>query len=327
MTYAPEITLPKILSEHRERRFVFLEPGGNWGDRLIYWGAEFLADSIGLDWSRLTLDEFDPTELTPGDAVYVHGGGGYNGWCSGRAAAALRLALSSYAGLVVQGPQSYDDKAHYTTQLFATMFDSYGEKAVHVFARERTSIELLRATLPDHVGFSLDVDTALHLTRDEFLSLAGDVSPKFHLLGIRRDAESPADAGISAHGVRVDPAKYARSFDHWVRIHAAAKTIRTNRTHSAVAGAILGIPTTMYAGSYHKNRSVWEYALEPRGVQWGEYSSVGTKPRIKPEAEKGLWSRIRTRVRTSNKLRRTLRDTRLDRLPRLLKRLRGVPLS
>jgi hypothetical protein len=31
------------------------------------------------------------------------------------------------------------------------------------------------------------------------------------------------------------------------------------------------VPTVVLAGSYHKNRSIWEYSLAVRGVHWGEY--------------------------------------------------------
>jgi exopolysaccharide biosynthesis predicted pyruvyltransferase EpsI len=39
--------------------------------------------------------------------------------------------------------------------------------------------------------------------------------------------------------------------------------IQTDRLHVAIAGALLGIPTKLYPGIYHKNQSVWNYSLKP----------------------------------------------------------------
>ena len=68
----------------------------------------------------------------------------------------------------------------------------------------------------------------------------------------------------------VDPVRYSYSFKHWVRLHARAASIVTNRLHSAICGSILGVPTTLLPNNYHKARGVWEQSLAARGVQWAE---------------------------------------------------------
>ena len=80
-------------------------------------------------------------------------------------------------------------------------------------------------------------------------------------------------------GIPLDPALYATSFEHWLRLHAGARQIISSRTHSAIAGSILGKPTIMLPGSYHKNRSIWEYVLKDRGVVWGETLEPPSFPR------------------------------------------------
>lgn len=42
-----------------------------------------------------------------------------------------------------------------------------------------------------------------------------------------------------------------------------ANSIQTDRLHVAIAGALLGIPTKLYPGTYHKNQSVWNYSIRP----------------------------------------------------------------
>jgi hypothetical protein len=79
-----------------------------------------------------------------------------------------------------------------------------------------------------------------------------------------------------------------------VRIHLFARSITTNRLHSAIIGAIAGKPVTIGPGSYHKNRSVWQYSLAERGVRWVDA--------IEPPAA-GLWQRLPSRIRDSYKIR------------------------
>jgi len=61
------------------------------------------------------------------------------------------------------------------------------------------------------------------------------------------------------------------SFKYRLGFHMAnASTIITNRLHSAIIGAILGKNVELFRNSYHKNRSVWEYSLQSKGVKWIE---------------------------------------------------------
>jgi len=132
------------------------------------------------------------------------------------------------------------------------------------------------------------------------------------LLALREDNEAPAVAlGAQFTGIRLDPASYASSFDHWVRLHALAARIITNRAHSSVIGAVLNKPTTLLGGSYHKNRSLWEYSLKKRGVGWFEVGAA--HPNGSSAAH--TWEELPVigRVARSWKVQRTL------------KRLRGVP--
>lgn len=268
MHYQEDLKLADVFAEHGQRAFVFVRPGGNWGDHLIYWGAEYLADRIGLDWTGVDVEDFDPTMIDAAAAVYVHGGGGINPWCSGRAARALLLALESEAAVVIQGPTTYDDDGDYVGRFLASLAQQSVEDRLTVFARERQTLSLLQADDRVACRLGIDDDTAFHITAEAFRARAGIAHGRYPLCITREDNEAPQQHGLACGGIRLDPAVFANSFEHWLRIHAAAKRIVSNRTHSAIAGAILGVPTTIQGGSYHKNRSIWEYSLRPRGVDW-----------------------------------------------------------
>lgn len=265
-----EISLRDVFSSNSNKPFLAVTPGGNWGDYLIYWGAEALARDCGVAWKTVRYEDFDPSSVAKGQVVYVHGNGGFNSWCSGRAAKALVEALRSSADTIIQGPATYDNANNYTSNFLATLSGLVAGKQVILFAREGPSLKLLSENAPSEVIVGIDDDTALHVGRRDFIQRAGVRERQYNLCCMREDKEAAADTDPWCEGIRLDPANFARSFDHWLRLHAGAKTIRTDRTHSAIAGAILGVPTTMFGGSYHKNRSVWEQSLRARGVAWGK---------------------------------------------------------
>jgi exopolysaccharide biosynthesis predicted pyruvyltransferase EpsI len=304
--------LAQLFSTHRDRDWYFLSPGGNWGDHLIYAGAESLARSLGLRWTNLDFRDLEHRLPPPGAAVYLHGGGGLNPWCSGRAFENLRRALTVADALVVQGPQSCDTESPMTRELFAATLAQSAAREVHIFAREATSARFLAQVLPNAFRLHLDEDTAFHLPAAELLVLCGlpeIPAGRYRLLVARDDDEAPpAPLPAGKEVVSLDPAYVAKSFAHWLRIHAFASRIITNRLHSAIVGSLLGKPVELLPGSYHKNRSVWEFSLERRGVAWSDgLDGCAPSPQI------AAW--LPQRVRNSWKFQRALL------------RLRGVPLE
>jgi len=264
------IRLRDVFSSNNNKPFLAVTPGGNWGDYLIYWGAEALARDCGVAWKTIRYEDFDPSSVAKGEVVYLHGSGGFNSWCSGRAAKALLQALRSSADTIIQGPATYDNANNYTSSFLATLSGLVAGKQVVLFAREGPSLKLLSDNAPSEVIVGSDDDTAFHVRRRDFIQRAGVRERQYDLCCVREDKEAAANTDPRCGGIRLDPASFGRSFDHWLRLHAGAKTIRTDRTHSAIAGAILGVPTTLFGGAYHKNRSVWERSLRARGVEWGE---------------------------------------------------------
>ena len=302
--------LRTVFSAHVDRPFLLVRPGGNWGDHLIYLGAEQLAKESGLKWRTLTYEQFLVEPLSSSHVIYLHGGGGFTTFASGKAPRCLKRALNVPGAVVIQGPCTLAN-ADALVELREDL-RSTGAERLAFFTREQRSAEIAAAELPSSVERFVNEDTALYLTRDILLARAGTIRPRIHLLAIRADSEAVTQTCVATRNAVFDPALFAQSFDHWIRIHLASKTILTNRTHSAVCGAILGIPTTMFAGAYHKNRSFWEFSLEKRGVGWLDDSeAVPTRQDVDPLL---AWIPSR-RIRESWKL------------DRVAKSLRGVPLS
>lgn len=310
---ACEKPLADVLQRFRDRPFLFVEPGGNWGDDLIYLGATTLARRLGLRWQRVTYPDFIARQPDADVAVYVHGGGGFNYFCSGKAPAAFLHAVSHYSGPVVLGPTTVDDAEGFVDANLLPGLGSRSASDVVMFVRERTSLRALAGRLPSDIALHLDHDTALQLAPEDALAGRAQAS-RYALLALRQDDEAPKGMdGSQFEGVRLDPAFYGRSFDHWVRLHALASKIITNRTHSSILGAVLRKPTTLLGGSYHKNRSIWEYSLAPRGVRWLDWNAdAAMSPRARDP-----WQRLPVVGRVA----------RSWKVQRALKRLQGVPWS
>lgn len=268
------LTLSKVFEAQRDRRWYFVNPGGNWGDYLIYAGADALARKVGLSWTDLDFRTFDPAKIPEGAAIYLHGSGGFNPWGSQRAFLILRKALSIPKAVVIQGPQTADTTSDETRILFHEATLNIQSSSIYFFAREQSTFTLLKEILEPNIQIGLDHDTAFHLSKKNILELADlHCMPdgRYGLLVIRDDNEAPLHGPDRAKGVVImDPAEFAQSFRQWLRIHAYARTIVSNRLHSAILGAILEKPVILMAGNYHKNRSIWEYNLRERGVEWRE---------------------------------------------------------
>lgn len=265
-----------VFRRYADREFIFVRPGGNWGDYLIYWGVESMAEKLGIKWIDMPWDEFDPASVKQDQVVYLHGSGGFNEWCSGSAGKAFKSALRASCEAVIQGPQTCDNKNNYMEIFFSSCGTGSSKvKRIYFFAREMHSLAILTRLAPEDIQISVDHDTALYLTRDDFLRRAGSVVKKRKcLVVLRQDNEMPSSVGDHIMYGGVDPAAEVKSFEEWLSIHANAEKIISNRTHSAIAGAILQVSTHLLEGSYHKNRSIWRYSLKERGVKWSSYEDL-----------------------------------------------------
>jgi hypothetical protein len=297
--------LQSVFRLHRDRPWLFLRNLGNWGDILLFKGAETLASRAGVEWRSYETPEFEQLEITPEHCIYLQGGGGFNEWSSGRAFVNLGLAAKSPAHLIVQGPMSTGGDVDWLRHRFAESLSHVQCGNIRMFARERHTMDTLeRIGVSDQgVALHLDHDTALAFSRDDVLELAElteSSGSRYDLFVSREDPERPdVQSGTTSHSTNssstivLDPAYDAVSFRHWLRIHLMARSITTNRLHSSILGCIAGLPVTLGPGSYHKNRSVWEFSLKDNGPAWSDRLAV-------PATH---WQRLPERLRESYKLR------------------------
>lgn len=295
-----------IFEQHRERPWIFLRNLGNWGDELLFAGAEVMATRAGARWTSYETPEFERLEIPADHCIYLQGGGGFNEWSSGRAFTNLRLAVQRSVHLVVQGPMTLGGDRNWLRRQFLDCLGIVNCHDLRIFARERLTADGLQGLGLETAGaiLGLDHDTALAFSSRDLLDLAGlDTMPKgrYELTVVREDPEQPANPVTrgwnwpSRGAIVIDPAYEAGSFRHWLRIHLFARSIVTNRLHSSIVGHIAGKSVTLGPGSYHKNRSVWEYSLKDRGPAWvDELPPVGAP----------VWSLLPERIRESYKLRR-----------------------
>ncbi len=258
--------LANLFGQYADRKFVFVRPGGNAGDYLIYRGAEKLAESARVTYSTVTHEEFIGSAYEEETVLYLHGGGGYNPIWSGKPMEALAKVVK-HRGVVIQGPQTFWYDLDFLTERVGGVVENAKCERLVLMTREKVSHDFVEQVLPSGVELVLDHDTALNLVAEDLPHLPS-LGYVFH--GIRVDKEATTLQTPEYSAVWGDPAQLAQEFDEWVALHGSAGKIVTNRLHSAILGSILGIPTTLCPNSYFKNRAVWEHSLQQRGVAWAD---------------------------------------------------------
>lgn len=293
------VEVERLFSTYRDRPFVLVEPGGNAGDQLIYRGAEKVANAVGLSYSVIGYAAFMAQDFEPQTVLYLHGGGGYNPIWSGKPMEMLAKAVR-HRGVVIQGPQTFwDDLDFLKTRVGDVVGDAACERLV-LMAREQVSHSLLTRVVPDAVEAVLDHDTALNLD-------ASDLAPRqekgYVYYAIRADKEARVPPAREYAALWGDPVLLSRDFEGWFTLHAGATTLVTNRLHSSILGAILGIPTTLCPNSYFKNRAVWEHSLHSLGVAWSDEIPISPISRAMDRVAPVRWllssGWVRNRIRRS----------------------------
>jgi exopolysaccharide biosynthesis predicted pyruvyltransferase EpsI len=284
-----ENKLENIFSRYLDKEFIFVKPGGNFGDDLIYFGAETLAESIGLNYKTYLISDFKNIPILENKVIYIHGGGAFNEWCSEGGWSALEHACS-FSCPVIYGPCSVGENPEFLNSKFEKCITNNKSESITLFAREDYTYKILNelsALNVDFITINQDIDTAFHLTKEIIEARIGMEKLTYDFYAFREDNEGcgiPHE--INYNNVMFDPAKRCQSFEHWMRVHLYAKTIITNRTHSSIIGAILQKKTYLFEGRYHKNKSIHKAVLKKMGVHWLEPNEAITL------AKKGILDKI-----------------------------------
>ena len=259
------MSMKETFEEHADREWVFVAPGGNQGDQMIYLGAYKLAAQARLKYRAISYGKGQSVHIfNKNTIIYLQGGGGFNPWWNWTHWLLRKLREANPENRIIVGPTTVD-----LNRDFLDFVLDVDEKTTF-FAREHMTYEVMQDYCAD---VRLDHDTALHLRYgDDYLHrLVGTLEPrnKFSLLALRVDLESrdlPPQVKKEDFDRVVDPCRTSV----WAMLHMHARRIVANRSHSAIMGAVLGKDTSIFAGSYHKNRSIWGYSLKDMGVKWIE---------------------------------------------------------
>lgn len=266
-------------------KLLTVQPGGNHGDALIYFGFEKFLRTTDLDRVRLSDGRvrFDAARVSPSlhpiesvrwlyhqwkyarhriladvDAVYVHGGGNFNDlWEVG--IDCYRTVARYFDCPIVVGPQS----CQFDSTDPADVFDSV-DNETHFFCRDRYSYDIIEAATDrsDHVEVYMEHDTALFLDPEDLP--VSRVGSDYSLLAMRmdKDATFPTIDRDILGSVKVsDISKTEATFEDWVDVVARAGHVFTDRLHVAILAHLLDKPVTWYNTGYHKNQGVYEYSL------------------------------------------------------------------
>lgn len=104
------LRMKDLFNKHKENdtySFLFVEPGGNCGDYLIYKGAEKLANICGIKYKSVTSHEFLDNSYPHESVVYIHGSGGFVPWWSGTPILALKKLSLIIPALLLSDHQHF----------------------------------------------------------------------------------------------------------------------------------------------------------------------------------------------------------------------------
>lgn len=276
----------------------WIAPGNN-GDRLISLGLQHVLDQTSVD----QVDSEDDAEV-----LLLRGSGSLNDVYPDAVAHLINWRQSHPRLPLIVAPSTFYLQSG--TRFF--QFLEASDAPVWLFARDRTSYVLLSGRpLPQHVHVNISRDCALELVGspalESWLSLRAD---EHRLIALRKDKEGEvpslgrihgrwlpriirtplfklrdrivanrlsdcwAQSGMSEGRLEiVRDVSVSVSFEEFISAIARSNSILTNRLHVAILGYMLGKRTTLREGSYHKNRSVYEYSLSD------EASTVTFMPR------------------------------------------------
>lgn len=262
-------TVESFFRKHKDINFLLVNPGGNTGDHMIWAGGRKLADRTNVKYTTIRGSPIKPTPRVGKDTIiYVHGCGGFCPWNGWIFTLLKRLREVNPDNFLVVGPSTVSlDQSFMGDGLSGGFIDVF-------FTRDLNSFDMMKNFIGEFVdSVYIDHDQALSLCLgDGYLEKITHMTPNslknnYSLLALREHEAEKANVCIDASKFNVVSPEpfYGRG---WGKHHYEANTIVTNRLHSAILGSVIGKPTYLIRGRWHKQRSVWEYSLKQRGVKW-----------------------------------------------------------
>lgn len=221
-----------------------LENPGNCGDGLIERGVDTLLEKCGI-----TCKTLGAPKTGSSDTLLIIGSGTFNRkWSYG--AERVKFYADKYPNVCVT-PASFE--ADYPP---IGKFLQELPQNVTIFCRENVSFQALKGLVPKPENVFLDHDMAFY----------NDITP-WRMEGhgeincFRTDKEA---VGRLLPEKNFDISNMGREGQKTLLLDILKnfQTVNTDRLHVAIAGAMLGKNVRMFANSYHKLSSVYEYSLK-----------------------------------------------------------------
>lgn len=205
---------------------------GNYGDQLIQRATLEMFVRQRIVW-RFLSDKELAVGTMPRDVTLIAEPGGGSLGTRVQGSPRRRRQLAAIPGPKIILPQTASDAGE-DLSAFQT-----------VYAREETTLQMLRAVHPD-----------VRLAPDLVLSLRLPFSSPDRVRGefLRTDLEA------TVHGC--DPVTYCDSVDSYLALAGRYQRVVTNRLHFGIAALLQGQACTLRPSNYHKNHSVYETWLQ-----------------------------------------------------------------
>lgn len=270
-----------------------LENPGNCGDGLIDRGLDTLLEKCGIAYKT-----FSAPEVGSADTLLIIGAGTFShAWSYG--VDRVRFYAEKYQTVCIT-PASFDASYSPVKKLLQELPGN-----VIIFCRENVSFKALNALVPKRENIHLDHDLAFH----------NDVSPWMmeghgEINCFRTDKEA---IGRLLPEKNFDLSGMGRQTQKTLLLDILKnfKTVNTDRLHVAIAAAMLEKNVRMFANSYHKLSSVYDYSLK-------KYPNVSI-------CSEETYRKLLNTQFAGNKYERYL--VMLQRIPGALKLVRGIKRS
>jgi exopolysaccharide biosynthesis predicted pyruvyltransferase EpsI len=292
----------KLLLQYKSKKFLVIEPLGSNGDKLIFMGMEkklkeleinysvanetrsFLSRTLlnlSKKFSKLGLQTLSKElmravihsrdlfykeliskiENSPAEIILLRGGAYLNDiW---REYHILTTAIEA----IRKKPGSILILASHSFIFKDTKFEKFFDltNKVHIFCREKYSHNVLSAmSLPKNVELHLSDDTALYLSKNDFVNSKTENRSSYVLITLRNDRESAGPWKIKIpkeENVLFKDIYTTDDFKSFVNIIINAQVVHTDRLHVAILSGIIGKQTYLYPCNYHKTKGVYEFSL------------------------------------------------------------------
>ena len=244
--------LINLLAEFRDRRVVALLNRGNRGDGLIHLGGRQLFASTGLAVTEVR--ESDNLSGVAGDVLLVYGAGAL---CRGtHTLPRIVRSLARKFERIVILPSSFD-LSEPEVRAFVRSWD----QRYTAFCRELVSFDALRREGAAAKAVLLGHDLAFHADVSEWAHRPADGrAGLFRLDNEAAFGRLPDDFDVIEDASRGSDREPERLLDFVARF----AEIHTDRTHGAIAGAMMGRKVVFYRNRYFKNRAIYDHSLATR---------------------------------------------------------------